>query len=435
MLHLKKIAVAVSAALLAAGPVVNANADELGDLKAQVDELQKKVRELDSAVGSAPKNFKLLTAGDEDGTFKLPGSETSVGLYGFIHVDAFKDAKGRSGDWAMEPGSIPIQGDPSGINADTRKGKFNLTAQTSRFGIKTATPTDMGILRTKLEMDFYTYGALKSGYTNSYNPRLRHGYGELAGDWGTLLIGQTWSTFMNLDALPETVDFNGHGSAQLARQAMVRYTSDLGAAGSLSFAAEDSATMLGSSPQANPSIDKRPDAIVAWNKSGDFGSAGIQLISAAFSYDDNAGTKADKNGTGYSVGGMLKVGARDTLQGNYTGGKGISRYVPSANYNGEAFVGGEIKLAKVAAYTLGWAHAWTDAVRTNLSYGLTKIDDDYKTVSANANEQIKLAFGNVFWGITKNTEFGFEYAAGQRRLFSGESGSYSRVQASAHYSF
>lgn len=437
MLQLKKIAVAVSAALLAAGPVVNASADELGELKAQVGELQKKVRELDSAVGAAPKNFKLVSAGDEDGTFKLPGSETSVGLYGFIHVDAFKDAKGRTGDWSMEGGSIPIQGDPSlAANGDTRKGKFNITAQTSRFGIKTATPTDMGILRTKLEFDFYKYGALKSGYTNSYNPRLRHGYGELAGDWGTLLIGQTWSTFMNLDALPETVDFNGHGSAQLARQAMVRYTADLGAAGSLAVAAEDPATMISfDNPQSNNSIDKRPDVVVAWTKGGDFGSFGVQLISAGFSYDDNAGTKADKNGTGYSVGGMLKIGARDTLQGNYTGGKGISRYVPSANYNPEVFSGGEIKLAEVSAYTLGWAHAWTDTVRTNLSYGLTKIDDDYKTVGPNENEQVKLAFGNVFWGITKNTEFGLEYAAGQRKLFNGQSGSYSRVQASAHYSF
>lgn len=427
---LTRMTLALAAAGLVALP---AFADDVADLKARVADLETQVRQLDKNVGNVPKTFRTISAGEEDGTFKLPGSETSVGFYGFIHVDAFKDLKGRSGDWAIEPGSIPIAGDPSGINADTREGKFNITAQTSRFGVKTMTPTDAGVLRTKLEFDFYKYGALNSGYTNSYNPRLRHAYGELAGDWGTLLVGQTWSTFMNLDALPETVDFNGHGSGQLARQAMVRYTADLGAAGSLAVAAEDPATLISGGPQSNPNLDTRPDLILAWSKAGDFGSVGVQLLSAGFAYDDNAGTTAKKNGFGYSVGGMYKLTGTDTLLGNFTGGKGISRYVPSANYNPEVFNAGtgEIELTKVAAWTAGWAHAWSDTVRTNLSYGSTKMSD----VQGVGNEKINLAFANVFWGVTRNVEFGFEYAAGKRELTDGSSGKYSRVQASAHYSF
>lgn len=434
MLHPKKIAVAIAAALVAAGPAV---ADQLTELKAQVEELQKKVKELDSNVGSATKNFKLVTAGDEDGTFKLPGSETSVGFYGFIHVDGFKDFKGRSGDWAMDGGSIAIEKDPSGINADTRTGKFNFTAETSRLGMKTATPTELGTLRTKLEFDFYKFGVLKSGYTNSYNPRLRHAYGELTGDWGTLLVGQTWSTFMNLDAIPETVDFNGHGSAVLARQPMVRYGMDLGKAGNLAVALEDSASLFnGRDPQSNPNIDKRPDLIANWTLSGERGMVSVQALNTEFRFDDNAGTSAKKSGYGFGVGGTLKLGDKDTLLAQYYGGKGISRYVPAANYNSEIFdtTSRQIELTKVKAITAGWAHAWTDAVRTNLSYGQTKMDD-IPAAALPANEKITMAFANVFYGVAKNTELGLEYANAKRELTDGLSGKYSRVQASMHYSF
>jgi len=434
MLHPKKIAVAVAAALFVAGPAV---ADQLSDLKAQVDELQRKVKELDTSVGASPRNFKLVTAGDEDGTFKLPGSETSVGLYGFIHVDGFKDLKGRTADWAFEPGTIAIENDPNPNTAatDTRKGKFNITAQVSRFGVKTMTPTDLGVLRTKLEFDFYKYGGLKSGYTNSYNPRLRHAYGDLSGDWGSLLVGQTWSTFMNLDALPETVDFNGHGSSVLARQAMIRYTADLGAAGGLAVALEDPATMIdASAPQGNPSIDRRPDLIVSWTKAGDFGSLTVQALNTEYRHDDNAGVKAKKSAYGFGVGGMFKVTAQDTLQAQYYGGNGIARYLPSANYNWETFdaVNGRIVVTKAKAVTAGWTHAWTDAVRTNLSYGASSMSDENLGAM---NKKITHAFVNVFYGVTKNTELGLEYAAAERELTTGETGKYSRVQASMHYSF
>lgn len=430
---IKRITWALIAAGLVAAPAMAAEAD---DMKARVAELEQRVKELDKAVGNVPKTFNLVSKGEEDGTWRLPGSNTSVGVYGFVHVDAFRDMKGRTGDWAFEGGTIAIENDPSGLNSDTRKGKFNITAQVSRFGVKSHTPTDLGVLRTKLEFDFYKYGTLKSGYTNSYNPRLRHAYGELQGDYGTVLVGQTWSTFMNLDATPETVDFNGHASAQLARQPMVRYTTDLGAGGSLAVAIEDPATQIGFDvPQTNTSIDKRPDLIVAWNKSGVLGTISLSALSAEFGYDDNAGTKAKKSAYGYSAGGTLKLGAADTLMAIYTAGNGITRYVPAVNYNIESFVGGEIKLAKAKSVTAGWVHNWTETVRTNLSYGSTTIDDDYAVVDASANKKINSTFANVFWGIAQNTELGFEYASAKRELFSGESGKYSRLQASMHYTF
>jgi hypothetical protein len=190
------------------------------DNGAKVADLQDKVKKLDTDTGNVVKNNKLVTAGDEDGTFKLFGSETSVGIYGYAHLDMYKDLEGRqTGDRAADIGSQPV----GALGGDTRKGKFNMTARQSRLGIKTVTPTEMGMLRTKIEADFVKSpdGSDANLDTNlllnNYVFRLRHAYGELDADWGKLLAGQTWSTFMNLDTMPETIDFNGHASSAFIR--------------------------------------------------------------------------------------------------------------------------------------------------------------------------------------------------------------------------
>ena len=93
--------------------------------------------------------------------------------------------------------------------------KSVLTAETSRFGFESSTPTALGPFATKVEADFYAYGT-----GNRNRLRLRHAYGEYA----NVLVGQTWSTFMDLDDLPETVDFNGPPGATFRRPVQVRYT-------------------------------------------------------------------------------------------------------------------------------------------------------------------------------------------------------------------
>lgn len=316
-------------------------ADDVAELKAQMkalmkqnaelanklEDMQKQIKTLDSNVGAVPKTFKVVTAGDEDGTFKLPGSDTSIGIYGYARLDAYSDIKGRqSGDWAADIGSQPLRG---AAGQDTRKGKSNLTARQSRFGIKTYTPTEMGILRTKIEADFVQ--TRSGGFTEAddntamvssgYQLRLRHAYGEIDGDWGKLLGGQTWSTFMNLDALPETIDFNGHGSAAFMRQAQLRYTAKLGIAGELALAMENPYSEAnGNRAQTGNNIDKRPDLIANWTKTFERGFISAQALSSQYKSQGTLNSSAA--GWGFGLGGAWKVTDADNLMFQYTGGKG-----------------------------------------------------------------------------------------------------------------
>jgi len=444
MLQPKTIALALGATLLASAPAFAA--DDVAELKKQMQalmkqnaelanklqDMEKQIKTIDANVGAVPKTFKVVTAGDEEGTIKLPGSETSIGIYGFIHVDAYKDFKGNpeqnGGDWAADIGKQPLN---NGAD-DQRKGKSNLTARVSRIGFKTYTPTEMGILRTKLEGDFVP-GRL----------RVRHAYGEIDGDWGKLLGGQTWSTFMNLDAMPETVDFNGHGSAAFVRQAMVRYTAKLGNYGELDFSIENPENLADGAlgPQNSPNINTRPDLIAKWTKTFSRGFISAQALTGQLK-----ARSATDSGTvstwGFGLGGAWKITDKDNLMLQLTTGKGIGRYIPAAYYQ-QAYLDGNLKAYSSNSWVAGWSHAWSDTVRSNLAYGQTTIRDEFdKTGGTEESRRLSEGFANVFWAFAKNTELGLEYNWGTRTTYGDDSaggikykGKRSRVQASLQYNF
>jgi hypothetical protein len=209
---------------LASGFAGNAHADPLQDLKEQVDTLLKQVAELEqqqralaSAAAATPTN--VVTGGSTKGSFKLPGSETSVTLGGYVKLDAIYSDKsagvGSSADQEYEAGAVPV-GPNAGAN---ERGQFKLHARQSRFFAKTSTPSTWGELGTYLELDLFGAAGNES-VSNSHGLRLRHAYGTLGG----LLMGQTWTNFSDIAAYPETVDFGGPAGTIFARQAQIRWT-------------------------------------------------------------------------------------------------------------------------------------------------------------------------------------------------------------------
>lgn len=464
---LKLLVPALIAILVAAQP---AWADDLAELKSQMRQMlesnakmAKKIAELEeklkivapgSTGATAAQPAKVVTAGDEEGTWKLPGSDTSVGLYGFVHLDAYVDAKSRqTGDWAADIGSQPVSGVPAN---DTRTGKANLTARSSRLGVKTLTPTEIGSLRTVLEADFNKNPSGADGVlnntqiTNNYGFRLRLASGELEGAWGRLLAGQTWSTFMNLDAAPETLDFNGHGSAAFVRQPMIRYAGRLGEAGELALAMENPHGALdGGTAQATPNIDKRPDFIANWSLVRPWGSLSVQALATEYRYD-NGTVAARAGGHGLGFGGSFKPTEKDSLTFQLTTGKGLGRYLPTTSWHIASYNAGgnTVRLYRSNSHVLGWSRNWTDKVRTNLSAGSTRILDNWDSDFSDGvmdSRKMTEGFANVIMRIAKNTEWGLEYSWGRRDTFAWTNGAgatgqshtglRSRYQTSLHYAF
>src|SRR3954471_21705906 len=91
-----------------------AHADAASDLQAQLDALQKKADALERrpAAPDSAASSNAVTGGATKGSFKLPGSNTSVTLGGYVKLDAIYSDRsagvGSTGDQEYEAGSVPI---------------------------------------------------------------------------------------------------------------------------------------------------------------------------------------------------------------------------------------------------------------------------------------------------------------------------------------
>jgi len=184
----------------------------------------------------------LAFAEDAPGVFKIPGTDSMIKFYGYAALDVFYDNENKLGDWGTIVDAIHLANGAGNTDGFAPKKAWSMTANRTRFGVMTTTPTSQGDVTAKFEGDF-----LPGQF------RLRHGYGEMAfGESGSsLLFGKTWSTFLDLDAAPETVDFTGGvGSSNFdtARFAMVRYTAKLSKQMTVAVAIEQDQTGSTDSP-------------------------------------------------------------------------------------------------------------------------------------------------------------------------------------------
>jgi hypothetical protein len=242
-------------ALLTGLPV--ANADELADLRANQELLQRRIDQLaqagippsrispgvPGALGTEPTPGAALIGGSFPRSFLIPGTDTSIRVGGFIDLTGlyfFQGANsgnpgtmssnsGQNGNLntvPIRPQVVPGLGNVVSTQTSRGNGVFEWSPQQTRFNVETRTPTAWGEARTFLEWDFsacnnFSCQTLQQGGGNNLLPRFRFGYGTLGG----FLAGQAISNFSDSDADTESMDFGGAmGSTGGRRIPQVRYT-------------------------------------------------------------------------------------------------------------------------------------------------------------------------------------------------------------------
>src|SRR6266478_2775298 len=139
------------------------------------------------------------------GFFRLPGTQTILKIGGYFKTDFIYDLKPAGNTDSFVTSSIPI---PTvvGVNNST------VSIRPTRLNLDFRIPsTQFGDVRFYVEGDLFG--------TNATTPRLRHAYTQVR----NVLIGQTFSNFMDPDGFPDTLDFQGPNGMVSIRNPQFRY--------------------------------------------------------------------------------------------------------------------------------------------------------------------------------------------------------------------
>jgi hypothetical protein len=236
-----------------------AGADELADLRANQELLQRRIDQLaqqaqlppsriapgvPGALGAPPTPGAALIGGSFPRSFLIPGTDTSIRVGGFIDITSNYLLQGaNTGNPGTPSSNVGQNGNLNGVpvgqmfvpglgnvqqqaNHSRGNGFFEFSPQQSRFNVETRTPTAWGEARTFFEWDWsgcnnFSCQTVQQSGGDSLVPRLRFAYGTLGG----FLAGQAISNFSDADADTESVDFGGAmGSTGGQRIPQVRYT-------------------------------------------------------------------------------------------------------------------------------------------------------------------------------------------------------------------
>ena len=221
-----------------------ARADELADLRANQELLQRRLDQLSQAApGAAPAPSgpgSPVVAGSFPRSFLIPGTDTSLRIGGQASGIVTRWWKGLSPGTALfgqggsnldrtnggggtgNTASIPLN---NGSASHSRSSATFFSGNTSRVFLDARTPSPWGEVKAYVEWDWAQTPTAQLGtaftVTSNFTTRFRKGYATLGG----LLAGQDSGTLVDNDSEPENIDFGGsEGVNGRSRVPQVRYT-------------------------------------------------------------------------------------------------------------------------------------------------------------------------------------------------------------------
>ena len=361
------------------------------------------------------------------GYFRLPGTGTLIKLGGFVKTDIFVDTN-QAGSYygAYVPSSFPSSPQPHTANA-------TVSMRPSRITLEVRQPVHKGNGDVK---GFLEYDFLGNYERTSF--RMRQMYAQ----YKNLLAGQTWSAFGDVDAFPDTLEFEGPPGIMGLRQPAVRYTQPLNKAHSIGLSVEKSGTDTPFSTQYGTPVGSSlwPDLIGFYryeNNAGHLHFASIfRSVGGVIPNSTVPDLTNHVQGWGGSLSGVWRLGSsKDNVVFQAIIGKGISNYY-NDNFGLGSDVGfdarGKLVATPSGSATFGYQHYWSSMVRSTFSYGYTQINNTAADPGTNYHIS-HYATGNVMVQPTTSLLFGAEYVYGSLERKNGFKWVAPRIQASVTY--
>jgi hypothetical protein len=317
------------------------------------------------------------------------------------------------------------------VGGEGESATWDLHARQSRFFFGTETTLENGKKITgKLEFDMMSTTIGDQRISNGYAPEIRHAFVSYDG-W---LFGQTWTTFMDVNALPDTLDFIGTTDGSVfARQAQVRYTT-----GNWQFAVENPETTVTPTNGGTRIVtddNTVPDFVARYNLTQSWGSLSVAVLARQLAYE-TATIKDSTNGLGVSVAGKVNLSPTDDLRFSITTGKGLGRYVGLNTANDAALTAAnQLDAIQSTAYTIAYRHAWSATSRSSIFYSADSIDNPIEHTGTSQTKSTASVSANYIYQWAKPLSVGVEIRHATRELESGADGDLNRLQFSVKYDF
>jgi DcaP outer membrane protein len=315
---------------------------------------------------------------------------------GRIKLDVIRDFKPIGSEESFDTRTIPVDGS-EGTNS-------TLHAKESRLNLDIRGDVEGQQLRMYVETDFFSSG---SGL------RLRHAYGS----YGGLLAGQTWSTFVDEDNMPRTIDFESPTAYASIRQALVRWTATLGDGLIWSVAVEDNKSNI-TVPEDIPGKAEylMPDIVTRFRFNFDRAHVSTAAFVGASRFRPEEGDEVDTVTLwGGMVSAKLNLFANDSIYGVVTVGEGIGRYrggitaVPDER--------GRLHPVGGVAFMGGYEHFWNERLSSNAVYSIADTSDE-PFYDSSINKQLDYgAINLLYWFLGDRAWTGIEYLYGRREVF------------------
>lgn len=373
-----------------------------------------------------------------EGYVRLGDTGSLLKLDLVAQLDTTIDDTGMGSRDLFVPSSIPVRG-AAGYDSGWRS---SLSGRQSIFRMDFRRPSDFGVMKVVYKNNFMGSGDGDMPYN------LQYLYGELENERYSLLAGYFLSAFTDIDAFPNTLDYEGPNSFNFKYTPQIRFVPVLYSAGeqrlSLPLSLEKPNADIGVAllnEQTGDDYDtfsRRPDitAGLRWE------TADAHLLWTNLVRDlrvESTSTGSARGTTAYAtqLSGATQLFGRDSAQFWISYGKGYANFMQDITDLGldAAFdPAGHLEAIEARGYGLGYTHGWTANLSSSIAYGYLRIDPDADLlIDTTLPESTQYASLNLAWQFTARAMLGGEYLWGKNQALDDSDGTGQRLQISLRY--
>lgn len=362
--------------------------------------------------------------------FSTPDNRFSLAVGGIVTLRTSYDFGGAVDNIDFVPYDIPLK------DSYASKQRIMMDASTSRIYLKAVVNTSsLGRVVVYTDMDF------RGGSEFSYIPRLRSAYMQFKG----FTIGRDVTTFCDLNAAPQTIDFQGPNAYNFNFNEMIRYEYNARSGFSVGVAAERPVVNATYGENFSPIMQRVPDGIAyVQYKFGRERTSHLRLsgvIRDMYLHNNLEGENTTQVGWGVQLSGHLSITRWVDIYMNGVYGEGITPYIQDLTGSPYDFIYKPNNRSELETLPM-WG--WQAAAQVNIipkrlwvaaGYSEVGLESGDGVLSDSQYKRGQYLFANAFYNLTPRLTFAVEYLYGARKNMSEDKNSANRVNIMAQYHF